>query len=889
MHLKRMLHTTGVVVVTLLSSVTVAHADSELTGTVLAVETKKPLPDVVVTATSPALQGERVVVTGALGRFHLSTLPPGVYTLRFHKESFKPFSQEGIELPPDRLFHVDVGLSREFQESEIPLCGEPGLDALSTTVTSQYVERSFTQRIAAPRSFGSLAGVVPGTQREADGYSIQGASPWENGYMVDGISTQDTVSGVNASPLSVEFLEDFEVITGGYMPRYGRATGGILRARTRSGSNTFHGSVFGYWAPGVLEGLRTPVTSRSSVITSQNTLQHLGEMGATLGGPIVKDKLWFFAGVAPEFLRVQHTRTVTYTDGTGTPVSSSSRSYFLDDRGLQAMGKLTYLFNQDHNVSLSFNTTPTQGIFGPAQADLEAGASGSVSDRNFTTAGLQYAGVFLDKRLQVEAHLGWTHQTARTLVGVSSGYPGEGGLDLALRPGKDRYQGNVQATWLLSLAGTHVFRAGVDTEHVASEKVLPPPTLPSEEPASRPSYRYTSNLLGGFVQDSWSLSNRVTVNAGLRYDTQWLYQADGPLAFALSPQLSPRVGVVVDPMAQGRMKLFAHYAKYHGQLPLGLMWGAFMLEGIYPRRSAATQPREVISGADPTLVATSTTELVAGAEYEVLPLLRLSAHYTHRQLDSVIEGMSLGYGYFLGNPGLGLAKDFPKAERTHDAVSLVLSRTFREGWLVQASYTLSRLYGNYPGPSNGDDHTVLSDFDLQSLMENQTGLLPYDRTHSLKLFGAREFQFTRELSASLGLSYLGRSGTPINYLGGHPLYGANETFILPRGSSGARTPWVHVIDSNVGINYRLGGDKVLSLTLDVFNLFNFQEVTRVDEIYTYAAVLPVKTGGPGDLPGAVLNVDTGEALAADEVNPNFKQPVQYQSPRLVRLGLRYAF
>ncbi|MFY0574198.1 hypothetical protein ACN28S_07430 [Cystobacter fuscus] len=78
---------------------------------------------------------------------------------------------------------------------------------------------------------------------------------------------------------------------------------------------------------------------------------------------------------------------------------------------------------------------------------------------------------------------------------------------------------------------------------------------------------------------------------------------------------------------------------------------------------------------------------------------RLSAYYTHRRLDSAIEVMSLdeASSVFLGNPGLGLASHLPKAERTYDGVTLVLSRTFRDGWLAQASYTWSRLYGNYIG------------------------------------------------------------------------------------------------------------------------------------------------------------------------------------------------
>jgi hypothetical protein len=265
-------------------------------------------------------------------------------------------------------------------------------------------------------------------------------------------------------------------------------------------------------------------------------------------------------------------------------------------------------------------------------------------------------------------------------------------------------------------------------------------------------------------------------------------------------------------------------------------------------------------------------------------------------MGSVIEDMSRddGASYFLGNPGSGFAKEFPTPERTYNAVTVALTRAFSDGWLAQASYTWSQLHGNYPGlfrPETGQlDPNILSDFDLISLLDNRTGLLPYDRTHAIKIFGAKEVNFSKDLSASLGLSYRGNSGTPINYLGGHVDYGEGEGFVLPRGSAG-RTPWVNNIDSNIGVNYRINKTNTLSFSLDVFNVFNFQTATLVDENYTYKAVLPVKDGTPADLPGKVIVVsDDGERpMTDDDVNQNFKKPTQYQSPRQVRFGIRYTF
>jgi hypothetical protein len=198
--------------------------------------------------------------------------------------------------------------------------------------------------------------------------------------------------------------------------------------------------------------------------------------------------------------------------------------------------------------------------------------------------------------------------------------------------------------------------------------------------------------------------------------------------------------------------------------------------------------------------------------------------------------------------------------------------------------------------TNQLDPNILSDFDLISLLPNRLGLLPFDRTHSVKLFGAKEINFTNALSASIGMSYRGNSGTPINYYGAHPDYGQDEAFVLQRGAGG-RTPWVNTIDSNIGVNYRIGKDQVVSVTLDVFNLFNFQTATRVDESYTFEPIYPLEGGTPADLPGKVV-INTGDRdadredpifLSEDQVNPNFKQPNQYQSPRQFRFGIRYTF
>jgi outer membrane receptor protein involved in Fe transport len=729
MDLQRLFPKLWVVLVVSLVFATAARADSAIIGTVLSAETKQPLPDVVVSVHSPALQGQQqVAITDAEGRFRVAELPPGLYSLLFEKETFKPFTRSELQLRQDRTLRVNVELLVADFTEEFMLgpCGAPIVDVSSTT-TGVSVEHEFIQRIAvnpprelggAVRSFDSLAALALGARRDAPGVSINGATAFENRFEVDGLSTNDPGFGLNARPLSVEFIQDVNVVTGGYMAEYGRATGGIIETQTLSGSNEFHGSVFAHWVPGLLEGARTSGLEEGSGSLAQTALVNLGDFGATLGGPLVKDKLWFFTGVAPALSRLEHTRGLA-DDATGR---------FADQRTLQALGKLTYLFNPDHNVSLAVSTAPTD------VRDPWAEATGSRSrDSNFTTGVFQHRGAFLDKKVLVDSNLGWSH-----LAGAGRA---------------DRYQANVKAiTYLARLAGEHLLKAGVDAELLSLERAS----------------RSTSLVLGGFVQDSWTLLHRYTLSAGLRYDVQSLDVGDGRRVRVPGSPLSPRLGLVVDPWADGLTKLFAHYAQYRMPLPLAWVEGA----------SSASE-----------LAAPASREVVVGAEREVFSWIRLIATYTHRDLDPALAGTTGGL----------------RPARTYDAATVAMSRIFGGKWLARLGYTWSRLSGDALGP-----------------------LRAGERPHAIQAFGAREFSLTKKLSASLGLSY--------------------------RGGSGASTPWVHVIDSNAGVRYRLDRDNAVSFSLDAFNLLNAQEATRVEE------------------------------LAPDTV-----VPLEYQAPRQVRLGARYSF
>src|SRR4029079_5781062 len=347
---------------------------SVLTGNVVDASTKAPVADVVVTATSPSLQGEQVVVTDGSGLYRVPQLPPGTYSLRLDKEHCRPSSRTSIEVGADRTLRLNVELLPETAgEATVTVVGSPPTIDVGSSTNGTRVDQDFIRNIAvarpgglagANRSFDSLALAAPQASADVYGVSISGGQSPENQYLIDGLSVNNPAYGKLGSPLPADFIDEVNVLTGGYMPEYGRSFGGgTISATTKTGGKEFHGSVFGPGTPGGLSGASTAVASQTATISSAVNLTNIGDIGATLGGYIVKTKLWFFAGFDYARQRYSYTRSfnVTNADGSVTPIDNSTQRHFGDEKTISYIGKLTYQVNQDHRFSISVSGEPTSG------------------------------------------------------------------------------------------------------------------------------------------------------------------------------------------------------------------------------------------------------------------------------------------------------------------------------------------------------------------------------------------------------------------------------------------------------------------------------------------------------------------------------------------------
>ena len=1036
----------------LVSTAEAGPNDATVIGIVRDASTGQGVQGAVVVITGEKLQGERTRSTDLSGLYRIPNLPPGTYEISvIHKDYNQGQKRTGLALRAGTTVRFDVSLvASGTKDTTTIIVDAPTIDVVSSS-TGLAIDKEMSRRVpiavptgkgAANRSFEAIAEATPGAKNDTYGTSVAGTTSPENKYYIDGLSVNDPGFGLNGTGLSVEFVEEVKVEAGGYMPEYGRATGGIVNAVTKTGSNHFHGGVWGFSPPGQLQGeIKTPRREGQRTAAEPN-LNWPGDPGFDIGGRLIKDKLWFYGGVSvsrtvynittswnrrvidpitgmPKYIDPKTGNATDDPDagfGVTERVAGTTLTRKAQGTTVQALGKLTYTPATNHTLELLgiyapslsggvVNGKETFGLdarTGQPEVVSAAGDYTALANRYRDSSGdiqLKWNATSADHKWNIDTTVGWHHQVntalpvdgtavgskeglagtpgvvwrrnnpdfhsitdfAKTPVGVPDGscdpYMGNvtcpvttyqtGGPGLIYQRSLDRMQARSMATRLAQGAGHHLIKFGIDFEYMRynSDRAYSGGNLYRESTAgtnfqdfrnygflSGPdngvlldhlNWRTFSTTIGGFLQDSWSIMDKVTLRGGVRYDAQHIWGGAGELALAMPNQISPRVGLIWDPTQAGKAKIFFNYARFYQSVPLNLAdragSGEPQIRSVHnpaicdptkveSHRDACSSDdsRNVIGGStspdqrwaiigagktpiDPKIKPQSSDEIVAGAEYEIFPNGRLGANYTHRWLSRVNEDMSRDEAttYFIGNPGYGIAKDFPKASRTYDALIVYLDKRFSRNFLVSGSYTASWLKGNLAGlfrPETGQlDPNINSDFDLQSLLLNRTGYLPGDTRHVFKIFGAGEIPLQGNQAILLGGSFRASSGTPTSYLGSHNVYGADEAFILPRGS-GPRLPWTFRIDANIGYTKRITKDVAITVTMDVFNLPNFQQAIAVDQTYTLSDVQPLKDGTVDDLKN-LKDVDGMPVIK----NPNFGNPTVYQQPRLFRFGIRLTF
>ena len=308
----------------------------------------RAVPGATVTVTGSNLISAQTAVTDDQGRYRIANLPPGKYDVTVAATGgFAESKRESqVEVNISSTSSGDVRMSIAGQQATVTITGTAGagIDVTSNTSGSHVTTEQFsnfpTQR-TVQGLYTIAPTVAPSGLKDASGRdrdpSVGGASGPENNYILDGVNTTDPAFGGSGANLPFEFIQEVEIKTGSYGAEYGRATGGIFNVITKSGSNEIRGDAFAYFTT---KGMVREVKNFPFTGASPSGFSEI-DAGVDIGGPIKKDKLWFFGAFNP------HRRENQYLTQTFLlPVDNRVTTPFY-------AGKITWGVNTANTLTLS--------------------------------------------------------------------------------------------------------------------------------------------------------------------------------------------------------------------------------------------------------------------------------------------------------------------------------------------------------------------------------------------------------------------------------------------------------------------------------------------------------------------------------------------------------
>lgn len=303
------------------------------------------LPGVVVEARSPSVVGAATAMTNIEGMYRLPTLAPGTYVITAALEGFATGRAENVQLSVGQILKVDFRLALAGVAETVEVSARSSIVDVRQNASFTTIERDALERLARGRDFSVVIALAAGAQAEAraGGTQIDGASGAENRFIIDGVDTTSLRYGTSGKPMLVDFLQEVQVKSSGYAAEFGGATGGVVNAITKSGSNQLHGAAGLHYQDDNFHGKARSFHSYSpwdsnkpldGLLPFEPGWTYLNPIGE-IGGPILENRLWYYAGASyskdlfhedaifvndSEYAR----RSFTWSDFTYSPIYSLS-------------------------------------------------------------------------------------------------------------------------------------------------------------------------------------------------------------------------------------------------------------------------------------------------------------------------------------------------------------------------------------------------------------------------------------------------------------------------------------------------------------------------------------------------------------------------------------
>lgn len=776
----------------------------------LAQETTGTIQGTVKDAAGAAIPGATVKVEGAAfsrtatsnseGFYRMLQVPPGVYKVSVTANNFSGGTAEGVNVALGKTVEVDVALKVGGVSEQVVITSDdvaridPNDNKIQTNITSKTIE-------ALPKgtNLTTLLKVSPAARAESKsgGFQIDGASGSENSFIIDGQEVSNFRTGTLNfnNNLPFQFVQEIQIKTSGFEAEYGGATGGVVNVVTKGGSNEFHGLAEYTFEPDKLWAGPRPFLNSFRTGTGANFVQINEYLKANkdeftnhypafaLGGPVAKDRLWFFASYAPQFFNT--TRNARYFSADPrTRTQTATQTYTQKDRQEYFQGRLDGAPTNSLRLSATFTWNPyiREGalpagniqiggappvvnfggsigtLTGSQLTDRQGGRqnSNNVSTQAVWTptsnlvASFRFSRGFLNEKLGA-----YFVPVATRFRCLGLAVPSNAGCSLnfdSLPSGNTQL--NFDASERLNFegdlsyivnrfAGRHEFKGGYQNARVSNQVDRGYANLGRVDLY----YGYDINDLTGrndpvtpgsigaglllrfgtvgdasnraqslYIQDRWQPINRLSINAGVRFEKEDLPSFNGyapPINFGWGDKIVPRLGFAYDLFGNGKTKIFSSFGLFTDRLKFELPRGSFggdfyrvdyfeispnnpaytyytlprvlgsnqdVLGGKcpitggsglsrcqYDYRIASNDPNaDIYTGkVDPDLKPFRQAEFTAGFERELSSNYLLSVRYTYKNVLSAIEdaGFPTAEGseaYIIGNPGEGLHAQLSK-------------------------------------------------------------------------------------------------------------------------------------------------------------------------------------------------------------------------------------
>ena len=577
-----------------------------LTGKVTSQET--PIPGVTVSLTSANMQGTRTAVTSAAGDYLFPLLPPGRYTVTFDLEGMQRVERQAT-VSAARTEVLDVDLRPSAIAEAITVTAEmPMSAALESTQVSTNFDQELIDQLPVGRTLTAVTLLAPGVAPTGPGGNIviSGAMSFDSLFLVNGAIVNENLRGQPHNLFIEDAIQETTVMTAGISAEYGHFTGGVVSAVTKSGGNDFSGS------------FRTSFTNESWTERTPLTVEQADDVNdvyeGTLGGPFLRDRLWFFgAGRMSETSDVRQTTVGAARTG---DVGVAPITYPHGTEETRLEGKLTASITPRHNIvasyidvdpvefnqhnddimdleslnaerrtpntlmSLSYNGAMTSNFFIEAQyAQKEFSFLGSGSRHDDLIRGT----IILDRargtrynsptfKFKPEGEQR-NHEliTAKATYFWSTRQYGSHDIKLGVEDFSEvRAVNNFQSgsDYRISVAST-IIRNGVIYPRMTggatgtNTRIIWTPIFVLSQGSD-----YSSQSV--YLNDRWTLSDRWTFNLGARFDKNDAMSGDRSFQIADDSAISPRLGAQYDVLGNGRFIVNASYAQYVGRLAEGV-------------------------------------------------------------------------------------------------------------------------------------------------------------------------------------------------------------------------------------------------------------------------------------------------------------------------------